>query len=124
MGAGESLGLIPQEKRDPYIILKMFPAADGVLLVRISYEFQSKALGFGAGIKADIHMSLYKKPCDKIFNIFEYGVSKKTVPAVAGIPVMKPEKIQPLCEDATEQLFKDLAGKLGKIVKKSAKKFK
>jgi hypothetical protein len=34
---------------------------------------------------------------------------------------MKVEKIQPLCEDATNILFKELQGKLAKIVKKSAK---
>ena len=46
--------------------------------------------------------------------------SKKKVAAVGGIPVMSVEKIQPLCEDATDVLFAELQGKINKIVKKSA----
>ena len=35
---------------------------------------------------------------------------------------MKPEKLLPLCENASEKLVKDLNKKLGKIAKKCAKK--
>lgn len=59
----------------------------------------------------------------KIFRIRERGILKGKVPAAAGIPIMNAAKIQPLFEDATEQLFEELKGKLGKIVKKSAGKF-
>lgn len=54
---------------------------------------------------------------------FARGISKAKDPAAAGIPILNAKKIQPLWEDATEQLFEELKGKLGKIGKKSAGKF-
>jgi hypothetical protein len=77
-------------------------------------------MGVAAGITAHITIALYDKKCDKVFKIREDGKSKGKVPAVMGVPAMKPEKIQPLCQDATEELFKDLQGRLAKIIKKSA----
>lgn len=118
---GDNQGLISEEKRDPCNLAKMFPAADGILFVTMDYEFESRMMGLGAGITAYLNMFLYDKKCDKIFRIREYGKSKGKVAAVAGVPIMDPKKIQPLCEDATEVLFEELKGKLGKIVKKSAK---
>jgi len=119
---GDMQGLLKEEKRDPCNLAKIFPQADGILFVTMDYEFQSRAMGFAAGAVAYLNMFLYDKKCDKIFRIREQGVSKGKVPAVGGIPVMDVNKIQPLCQDATEALFEDLKGKLGKIVKKSASK--
>lgn len=64
---------------------------------------------------------MYNKQTEKVFKILEYSKSKGKVAAVGGVPVMNPKEIQPLCEDATDVLFEELKGKLGKIVKKSAK---
>jgi hypothetical protein len=124
IGANENLGLLKDDKKDPCIIQNMFETADGVMLVAMDYEFSSKAMGFAAGVTANISIALFDKKCDKVFRIRESASSKGKVPAVAGIPIMKAEKIQPLCEDATNELFDDLKGKIGKIVKKSAKNFK
>jgi hypothetical protein len=118
---GDVPGLIREENRDQCNLIKIIPTADGTLFVSMDYEIESRAMGFAAGITAYLNMFLYDKKCDKVFRIREYGKSKGKVPAVAGIPIMKSEKIQPLCEDATEALFEELKGKLGKIVKKSAK---
>lgn len=38
---------------------------------------------------------------------------------VKGIPVMKPEKILPMCESALNELMGDLEKRIEKIVKKS-----
>jgi hypothetical protein len=118
---GDAQGLLSEAKRDPCNLAKIFPAADGILFVTMDYEFESRAMGFAAGAVAYLNMFLYDKKCDKVFRIRERAVSKGKVPAVGGIPVMNVEKIQPLCEDATEALFDDLKGRLAKIVKKSGK---
>ncbi|NJO89411.1 MAG: hypothetical protein HC831_10980 [Chloroflexia bacterium] len=57
-----------------------------------------------------------------MLTINEYGTSKKTVGIVGGIPIMKAEKLLPLCESASEKLVQDLNKRIGKIVKKAAKK--
>lgn len=118
---GDNQGLLSEAKRDPCNLAKIFPDADGILFVSMDYEFESRAMGFAAGATAYLNLFLYDKKCDKVFRIREFGVSKGKVPAAAGIPIMNSQKIQPLCEDATEQLFEELKGKIGKIVKKSAK---
>ena len=58
----------------------------------------------------------------KVFTINEVATSKKTVAIVGGIPIMKTEKLLPLCESASEKLVADLAKRLGKVAKKAAKK--
>jgi hypothetical protein len=112
--------VVKDEKRDECNMLKIFNTSDGVMFVRLDYEIEPRMGGLAAGITAYITFELYDKTCKKVFRIREYGKSTKKVPAVAGIPVMKPEKIQPLCEEATDILFKELKTKLPKIAKKSA----
>jgi hypothetical protein len=119
---GDIPGLIKEENRDQCNLIKIFPAADGTMFVVMDYEFESRIMGLGAGIRAYLSIFLYDKKCEKVFRIRESAASKGKVPAVAGIPVMDPKKIQPLCQDATDELFEDLKGRLGKIVKKSAAK--
>jgi hypothetical protein len=118
---GDNQGFTKEEKRDPCNLAKIFPTADGILFVTMDYEFEPRLMGMGAGIRAYLNMFLYDKQCNKVFRIRESAPSKGKVPAVAGIPVMDPKKIQPLCEDATEELFNDLKGRLGKVVKTSGK---
>ena len=57
-----------------------------------------------------------------MFTLNEYGTSKKTVAIVAGIPIMKVEKLLPLCESASEKLVADLSKRIKKVAKKAAKK--
>jgi hypothetical protein len=118
---GDNQGFTKEEKRDPCNLLKIFSETDGVLFVTIDYEFEPRLMGVAAGIRAYLNMFLYDRDCERILKVRESAPSKGKVPAIGGIPVMDPKKIQPLCEDATEQLFDDLKGRLGKIVKKSAK---
>ncbi len=115
------VSLMSDDKKDQCNLAKIFSNADAVLFVSMDYEFEPRAMGFAVGITAYLNMFMYDKKCDKIFRIRELGKSKGKVAAVGGIPVMNPKEIQPLCEDATEVLFAELQGKLGKIVKKSAK---
>lgn len=115
------VSLVSDEKKDQCNLAKIFSSADAVLFVSMDYEFEPRLMGMAVGITAYLNMYMYDKKCDKIFRIREFGKSKGKVAAVAGIPVMDPKKIQPLCEDATDVLFEELKGKLGKIVKKSAK---
>jgi len=118
---GDIQGFLKEEKRDPCNLAKIFPDADGILFVTMDYEFEPRAMGFAAGVRAYLNMFMYDKKCDKVFRIREQSASKGKVPAVGGIPIMSVEKIQPICQDATDVLFEELKGKLGKIVKKSAK---
>ena len=106
--------------RDECNLSKIFNTADGVMFVFLDYEIEPRMMGVAAGVTAHITIALYDKKCDKVFRIREDGKSKGKVPAVLGVPAMKPEKIQPLCEDATNELFDDLASRLAKIIKKSS----
>lgn len=99
---------------------------DGFMFVNLSYEFVPK-FGIGgmgtAGILAYAEISLWTKDNDKVFAIREYAKSKKSVGMVAGVPVIKLEKLLPMCEDASSQLVEDLKERLPKMVKKVAKRF-
>ena len=96
--------------------------ADGVMFVSMGYEFIKKTVPFTAGVRAFVRIKLWNKEGKKVFAINEYGISKKSVGIVGGIPLMKPEKLLPLCESASEKLVSDLSKKIGKVSKKAAKK--
>jgi hypothetical protein len=113
--------LIGDDKLDQCRMLKLFPSADGVMFVSMDYEIEPRAMGFAAGVTCNITISLFDKSCNKVFRIKESAKSSSKVPAIKGIPVMDPKKIQPMCEEATEALFEDLQGRLPKMVKKAGK---
>jgi hypothetical protein len=113
--------LMGEDKQDPCRLNKIFPTADGLMFISLDYEFEGRAMGFTAVVKANITISLFDKSCKKVFRVNESAVSKSKVPAVKGIPVMDAKKIQPMCQDATDELFDDLKGRLPKIIKKSDK---
>lgn len=99
--------------------------ADGVLFVYINFGFEK---GFGIGnnmtlkMMAFARMALYNKTGEKVFVINESERSKKTGVMIKGIPVMKPEKILPMCDSALTELMGDLKKRIAKITAKSAKK--
>lgn len=99
--------------------------ADGVLFVEINFAFEK---GFGIGntmtikMKAFTRIALYNKKGEKVFVINENERSKKTGVMVGGVPVVKPEKILPMCESALEELMGDLQKRIAKVVKKSEAK--
>ncbi len=96
--------------------------ADGVLFVCIDFGLEK---GFGIGgtastkMKATTRIALYNKKGEKVFAFTESELSKKTGVMVQGIPVLKPEKILPMCESALQELMGDLDKRIEKIVKKS-----
>lgn len=107
-------------------LAKMFAdKADGVLFVNINFALEK---GFGIGgtasvkMRATTRMALYNKKGEKVFAFSENERSKKTGVMVGGIPVMKPEKILPMCESALEELMGDLKKRITKIVSKSESK--
>lgn len=111
---------INDSKRDEVNLYKILQKeCDGVMFVNIDYEITPGMGGLYANVTAYFNMTLWDKNGKKLFTVRESGKSNKKVPAVGGIPVMSVDKIQPLCEDATNVLFEELQSKLAKIVKKS-----
>ena len=103
-------------------MLEIFKDVDGVMLVNIEYAFVKKTVPFTAGIQAFVKIQLYNREGKKVFKIRKYATSKKSVAIVGGIPIMTPDKLLPLCENATAEVIEDLNKKLKKIAAKSAKK--
>lgn len=115
--------LFKGEKSNQMQMVEMFKdQADGIMFVSMGYEFIKKPMPFTAGIRAFVRIKVWNKEGKRVLTINEYGTSKESVGIVGGIPIMKPEKLLPLCENASEKLLKDLNKKIGKIVRKSAKK--
>ena len=114
--------LFKGEKSNQMQMVNMFNDADGVMFVSMGYEFVKKPIPFTAGVRAFVRIKLWNAEGKRVFSINEYGTSKKNVAIVAGIPIMKPEKLLPLCESASEKLVADLAKRLKKVAKKAAKK--
>lgn len=115
--------LFKGEKSNQMQMVNMFKeTADGVMFISMGYDFVKKAVPFTAGVRAYVRIKIWNKEGKKVLTISEYGTSKKSVPIVAGIPIMKVEKLLPLCESASEKLVNDLNKKLGKVAKKVAKK--
>ena len=106
-------------------MLKMFPDVDGIMFVYVTFAMNK---GFGIGgtattkMQAYTNIVLYNKAGKKVFTINEHANSKKTGVMVGGVPVMKTEKVLPMCEDALTELMKDLDKRIQKIIDKSAKK--
>lgn len=106
-------------------MIRIFSEADGVLFVYINFDFIK---GFGIGgtstvkMKAYTNIVLYNKKGEKVFTINENAQSKKTGVMVGGVPVIKPEKVLPMCQSALDELMKDLDKRLPKIISKTAKK--
>jgi hypothetical protein len=103
-------------------MLEIFKEVDGVMLVNIEYAFVKKMVPFTAGVSAYVSIKLYNREGDKVFKIREFATSKESVGIVGGIPVMSPEKLLPLCENATQEVVEDLAKRLKKIAAKADKK--
>ncbi len=112
-------------KDDQKDLLKIFPDVDGIMFVYVTFALNK---GFGVGGTATTKMqtftsiTLYNRKAEKVFSIYEHANSKKTGVMVGGVPVMKPEKILPMCESALTELMEDLNKRIGKIIDKSGKK--
>lgn len=113
-------------KENEVAMAKMFAdRADGVMFVTINFAFEK---GFGIGgtatvkMRANTRIALYDKKGEKVFAFTENERSKKTGVMVGGVPVIKPEKVLPMCESALTELMGDLQKRISKIVKKSEMK--
>lgn len=113
-------------KANQEAIAKVFKDnADGVLLTDISFDLQKGFAINGTGtikMRATARITLFDKTGKELFSITEGEDSKKTGIITAGIPILKPEKILPMCESALIELMKDLDDRIKKIVKKTAGK--
>ena len=112
-------------KKNESELLKIFNDVDGVMFVFLTFNMNK---GFGVGgtattkMQAYANIVLYNKEGKKVFTINEHANSKKTGVMVGGVPVMKPEKVLPMCESALDELMEDLDKRIQKIIDKSAKK--
>jgi hypothetical protein len=115
--------LFNNEKSNQMQMVQMFKeVADGVMFVSMSYDFVKKPMPFTAGIRAYIRIKIWNKEGDKVLTINDYATSKESVTMIAGIPLMEPKDLLPLCENASAKLVTDLNKKLKKIAIKCAKK--
>jgi hypothetical protein len=114
------------EKRNEKRMLEIFgDKVDGVMFVYLDFSMVQKIAVGGtgaAGVNAFCRMKVWNKKGDKVFTVNENAKSKGTVAVVGGIPIMKPEKVLPLCEDSADQLIEDLRKRLNKIATKAAEK--
>ena len=112
-------------KKNTNDMAKMFEQYDGVMFVFLTFRMNK---GFGVGgtattkMQAYTNIVLYNKKGVKVFSIHEHANSKKTGVMVGGVPVMKAEKVLPMCESALTELMKDLDKRIQKIIDKTAKK--
>ena len=97
---------------------------DAIMFVHLSFGFVKTGIGkFGyVSIQARYSMDLFSKDNNSIFQFHEVAGSTKKAAMVGGIPVMKPSKIQPMCESAVDKLLKDLNKKVERLAKKANKK--
>ncbi|MDB9720353.1 hypothetical protein OAA67_00600 [Winogradskyella sp.] len=98
--------------------------ADAIMFVRLDYRFKKTGVGkFGYfSIQSSVRIDLFSKDNNSIFQFSEIAGSKKKAVMVGGIPVMTPDKIQPMCESATQELIKDMNKKIDRLSKKVNKK--
>ncbi|GAB2698163.1 hypothetical protein GCM10027037_22970 [Mucilaginibacter koreensis] len=105
-------------------MLKIFNQADGILKVYIDFDLVKIGFGGMGVVKVNAHASitLFNKAGDKVFSVKEDAKSKGGSPLIAGVPVLTPEKILPMCESALEELMVDLQKDMPKMVKKADSK--
>lgn len=97
---------------------------DAIMFIHLDFGFVKTGVGsFGyVSIQARYSMDLYSKDNNSIFQFREVAGSSKKAVMVKGIPVMKTDKIQPMCESAVDKLMKDLNKKVKRLAKKSNRK--
>tara|TARA_R110000796_G_scaffold34235_2_gene88535 strand:+ start:111 stop:797 length:687 start_codon:yes stop_codon:yes gene_type:complete len=97
---------------------------DAIMFIHLDFGFVKTGVGnLGyVSIQARFSMDLYTKDNKSVFQFREVAGSSKKAVMVKGIPVMKTDKIQPMCESAVEKLMKDLNKKVARLAKKANKK--
>jgi len=105
-------------------LLAILPQADGVMKIYINFSLVKVGFGGMGVVKANAHanIALFNKNGDQVFSIKEDARSKKVSPLVAGLPVMTPEKIYPMCESAMDELMQNIQADLPKMIRKTEAK--
>ncbi|MBD1363359.1 hypothetical protein IDJ77_06005 [Mucilaginibacter sp. ZT4R22] len=105
-------------------LLKIFSRADGVMKVYIDFDLVKIGFGGMGVVKVNAHanIALFNKDGDKVFSIREDAKSEGSSPLIADVPVLKIEKILPMCESALARLMTDLQKDLPKMIKKANSK--
>ena len=106
-------------------LLKLFDKYDGIMFVSIHFKMIKGFAVGGTGtvkVRAITQIVLLNKNDEKVFKIIEASNSKKTGISVANLPVLKPEKVLPMCESALSELMEDLQKRIPKIIKKTEAK--
>jgi hypothetical protein len=102
-------------------LLAIFSQYDG--LMKVSISFQMLKYGFNnmgvVRMMATTSITLHNKDGKKVFSIVENGKSKSVSPMVAGVPVMTPDKVLPMCQSAMDELMIALNKDLPKLIKKT-----
>jgi len=118
---------LKKENSNKMKMLNIFKGkADGVMFINLGFKLQPKVAvgGMGtAGVAAVMNIMLFNAEGEKVFNFVEYAPAKKSIPMVAGVPVLDLDKIKPLCEEAAANLMKDMQEKMPKLAKKVDKNF-
>jgi hypothetical protein len=116
------LSLIGRENENA--LLKIFNQADGVMKVYIDFDLVKVGFGGMGLVKVNAHtnIALFNKAGDKVFSIRSDAKSKGGSPLIGGIPVLKTDKILPMCESALSQLMVTLQKDMAKMIKKADSK--
>ncbi|MDO3641335.1 hypothetical protein [Mucilaginibacter sp. L3T2-6] len=103
-------------------LLALFKQYDGIMFVYLSFKMEKGFAINGNGttkMRAYTHIVLLNRDDQKVFNINESATSKTTGVVVGNLPIMKPEKILPMCESALAELMEDLQKRIPKLIKKA-----
>ncbi len=83
--------------------------ADAMLMIELSYDLDkqnSMVPGVSKGkVKANLHMILSDEKGEKIMKIIKTATSEDDVKVVLNQGIPDPDKIQPMCADATEKVM-------------------
>ncbi|GGH10977.1 hypothetical protein [Mucilaginibacter phyllosphaerae] len=111
-------------KQNEKALLKIFNQADGIMKVYIDFDLVK--IGFGGmgvvKVKANCNIAMYNKAGDKVFSVSTDARSKGSSPLIAGVPVLKTDKILPMCESALAELMTNLQKDMPKMIKKAEAK--
>lgn len=105
----------------------MVPEADLVMVVRLSFSLvkKSEVFGFGVGaVRANVDMDGIGKDNKVYFKVRESATSDKTFKFALGGSAFKASEIQPLCDQAVENIFVEMKEVLPKRIAKMEKALK
>ncbi len=97
------------KKKHTKKLLKTMPSeADGMMYVYVSYSLKKHDVPMvpysNGSIKAKINIQLFDKEANKVMAINKTGESDEKIKIVVG-NMPNPEKIQPMCKNATDKAF-------------------